>query len=176
VVVVGWGYFLIAGIRDDYGGIRALWPLFGIANQLLAAVALAVGTVIIVREGKGRWAWITIMPLCWLLFVTETAGWQKIADPSPKVGFMAAARAKDDEAHHLAAEIVRLRTAGGEEPAETARVAIAAAERKRQTVLQVAFNNRVDAMLCALFMLVILVVAGDAARACWKHRRTMGLH
>nr|MBA3710361.1 carbon starvation protein A [Planctomycetota bacterium] len=89
LIVAGWGYFLLAAVADPKGGVQALLPLFGIANQLLAAVALAVGTVILARMGKGRWIWMTAAPLAWLVVITESAGWQKVFSSQPGVGLLA---------------------------------------------------------------------------------------
>ncbi|HET7457623.1 MAG TPA: carbon starvation CstA family protein [Gemmatimonadaceae bacterium] len=143
IFVAMWGVFLYQGVTDPLGGINSLWPLFGIANQLLATVALCVGTTVIVKMGKARYAWITLVPLAWLTAVTMTAGWVKVFSPSPKLGFLAAANALGAAA------------AAGTLPPGVKDAATAA---------RMAFNSRLDAAVAAFFMVSVVVILADSAR------------
>ncbi|MHB1864266.1 MAG: carbon starvation CstA family protein [Gemmatimonadaceae bacterium] len=142
--VAMWGHFLYQGVIDPLGGINSLWPLFGISNQLLAAVALCVGTTVIIKMGKARYAWVTVLPLVWLVIVTMTAGWQKMFSPDPHLGFLSHARA-------LGAAI----DAG----ALPAGVATAAAGRRMM------FNDYLDAAVAGFFMLSVVVILIDSVRS-----------
>ncbi|MGA8023323.1 MAG: carbon starvation CstA family protein [Candidatus Acidiferrales bacterium] len=139
LMVGAWGYFLWQGVQDPLGGINSLWPLFGIANQLLAAVALVVATTILLKMGRARWIWITLAPMVWLVAITMTASYQKIFDANPRIGFLAQARL-------LAAQI-----ASGAIPPEK----IAATQR-------LIFNNRLDAVVTAVLAAMILILLVEA--------------
>ena len=143
IVVLLWGYFLYQGVTDPLGGINSLWPLFGISNQLLAAIALCVGTTVIIRMGKARYAFITVLPLTWLSIVTLTAGWQKLFSPEAKLGFLAHAR------------MVGERVAAGGLPPGAKTAADAA---------RMIFNDRVDAAVAAFFMIAVVVILADSVR------------
>jgi carbon starvation protein len=138
LVVAGWGYFLIQGVLDPLGGINSLWPLFGISNQLLAAVALCVGTTLIIKSDKARYAWVTLLPLAWLLAATVTAGWQKVFAADPRLGFLS----------HAAVVAEQLAT-GAVDPSRGARLI---------------FNDRLDAVVTITFMAATVLVLLSSAR------------
>jgi carbon starvation protein len=143
LVVAGWGYFLYIGVIDPNGGVNILWPLFGIANQMLAAIALCVATGILVKSGKLRYAWVTGLPLAWLVTITTTAAWQKIFSDDIRVGFFAAA-------NDLSAKL-----ANGVLPLDKAAVAP-----------QLIFNQHLDAYLTMFFVTVLWVVIIDMLAVC----------
>ena len=135
--VAMWGYFLYQGVMDPLGGINSLWPLFGISNQLLAAVALCVGTTVIIKMGKARYAWMTIVPLVWVAIVTLTGGWIKIFSGDPRLGFLAHARSFE---------------------AIIASGAIPPGVRSIEAARHMIFNDRLDAAVAAFFMSAAVVV------------------
>ena len=139
IIVALWGYFLYQGVVDPLGGINSLWPLFGISNQLLAAVALVVATTILMKMGKLRWIWVTLLPMGWLVTITMTASYQKIFDANPRIGFLAYARV-------LAAQIAAAKIPA-EKIAETQRLI---------------FNQRLDAAVTGVLAVMILVLIVEA--------------
>ena len=149
-----WGWFLYQGVIDPLGGINSLWPIFGIANQLLAVLALSLGTTVLIKMGRRRYLWVTLLPLGWLLSVTVTAGLMKIFSPAP-LGFLALARG-------LEAKI-----AGGGTAAELA------------TWSAQLMNNRVDAVVTGVFLVLVATVVLACARV-WVQllsgRRAADLH
>ncbi len=142
--VGAWGYFLYQGVVDPLGGINTLWPLFGISNQMLAAIALLLATVVLFKMKHQRYAWVTIMPTAWLLICTLTAGWQKIFAADARLGFLA----------HAAKYQVAIKEGMVLAPATSL-----------ETMGRIVFNDRVDAGLCAVFMLVVLTLAFYSALA-----------
>ena len=148
--VSAWGYFLYQGVVDPLGGINTLWPLFGISNQMLAAVALILATVVLFKLKREKFAWVTMLPTSWLLICTLTAGYQKLFHENPKIGFLA----------HAA----KFRNAAAEgqvlAPAKTA-----------LQMQQIVMNDYIDATLAAIFMAVILSILFFGVRACLQALR-----
>jgi len=146
LVVSGWGYFLYIGVIDPNGGVNILWPLFGIANQMLAAIALCVATGILVKSGKLKQAWVTGLPLAWLVIITTTAAWQKIASADIRIGFFSAANDLTDK---LATGIL-----------PPAKAAIAP---------QLIFNLHLDAWLTLFFVSILWLIVFDMLRVCVRY-------
>ena len=145
--VAAWGYFLYQGVVDPLGGINTLWPLFGIANQMLAGVALMLATVVLFKMKRQRFAWVTMVPTAWLLLCTLTAGWQKVFHDNPKIGFLAAAnkyQAALDKGELLA-------------PAKNI-------DQMHQIIL----NNQIDAGMAALFLFLVVSILAFTIPACRK--------
>ncbi|MGX9707684.1 carbon starvation CstA family protein [Laceyella tengchongensis] len=147
LVVAGWGYFLYQGVIDPLGGINTLWPLFGIANQMLAVVGLVIGTTILIKMGKAVYAWVSFVPLVWLTTVTMTAGWQKLFHDSPSVSFLRAAE-KYEQA-----------IASGQ---------VLAPAKSIAEMEHIAFNNHIDAVMTLLFMALVAIIILDAVRVWYK--------
>jgi carbon starvation protein len=143
IFVAMWGHFLWQGVIDPLGGINSLWPLFGISNQLLAAVALCVATTIIIRMGKARHAWVTLLPLAWIAVVTMSAGAAKIFSPLPRLGFLA-------HAHLLEAA----RAAGTLPPGVSSATDLG----------RLIANDYLDAAVAAFFLIAVIIVIADSAR------------
>jgi carbon starvation protein len=145
-VVGAWGYFLYQGVVDPLGGINSLWPLFGISNQLLAAIALCVCTTILIKMGKLRYVWVTLTPLAWLVAVTMTASVQKIWHPNPRIGFLAHARFLADQ--------VAAGTVSPDKIVETQRLI---------------FNDRLDAVVTFIFAALVVVILVESGRHWWLY-------
>jgi carbon starvation protein len=139
LIVGAWGFFLYQGVLDPLGGINSLWPLFGISNQLLGTVALVVATTILIKMGRLRWLWVTLVPAVWLVIVTMTASYQKIFHTDPRIGFLSAA-----------SELSRQIAAGTIAPDR-----VAFTER-------LIFNNRLDAAVTAVLAVMVLVLLFEA--------------
>jgi carbon starvation protein len=150
-VVLAWGYFLYAGVTNPLGGINQLFPLFGIANQLLAAVALTVATTILIKSGRLKWAWVTGIPLAWDAVVTLTASWQKVFSGDPILGFFAQRERYADALDR--GEVLA--------PAKTI--------DEMETVVT---NSTIQGILAAFFALMIIIVIADAARVCIRAIRS----
>jgi len=143
IFVAMWGYFLYQGVTDPLGGINSLWPLFGISNQLLATVALCVGTTIIIKMGKAKYAFVTIIPLVWLVIVTASAGLLKIFSNDPKLGFLShAAMLKEQIATNTLPANIKT---------------VEAAQR-------MIFNDNLDAGVAAFFLIAVVVILGASIR------------
>ncbi|WP_326583754.1 carbon starvation protein A [Streptomyces sp. NBC_00481] len=151
IVVGAWGYFLYAGVTDPLGGIKQLFPLFGIANQLLAAVALAVTTTVLIKTGKLRWAWVTGIPLAWDVAVTFTAGWQKIFSDNPAIGFFA----------------LRDKYAAAIDKGE-----LLPGATNMDDMHTIVLNNTVDGVIMAIFLLLVLTVLVNCTVVCVRAVRS----
>lgn len=149
--VAGWGYFLYQGVVDPLGGINTLWPLFGISNQMLAGIALILATCVLFKMKRDRFAWVTIVPTVWILICTLTAGWQKVFDANPRVGFLAHA---------------------GKYQNALAEGKLLAPAKSVEQMQQVIFNDYVDAGLAAMFMLVLISVLVFGIRTVLQARRS----
>jgi carbon starvation protein len=149
--VAAWGFFLYQGVTDPLGGVNTLWPVFGISNQMLAAIALMLGTAVLFRMKQDRYAWVTMLPAAWLLICTLSAGWLKLASVDPKVGFLSHAATFSDAA---------------------ARGELLSPAKSMEEMQRIIFNDRVDAALVALFLMVVLAVLFFTIRTCIAARRT----
>ena len=135
--VAMWGYFLYEGVVDPLGGINTLWQLFGVGNQMLAGIALLLGTTVLVKMKRERYAWVTLVPTAWLLITTLTAGVEKIFSPDPKVGFLALAHKFSDAA---------------------AQGTVLAPAKTIAEMQRVAFNNYLDAVVCGFFVVLVVLM------------------
>jgi carbon starvation protein len=154
IVCARWGYFLWVGVHEPLGGINQLFPVFGISNQLLAAVALAVCTTLLVKSGRLKWAWITGIPLAWDATVTLTASWQKVFSGDPKVGFFKQRSVFQDAID-----------AGKVLPPA----------KNMDDMHTVVLNSTVDGVVSAVLAVLIVVVVADALRVCVRHVRRPAL-
>ena len=142
--VAAWGYFLYQGVIDPLGGINSLWPIFGVANQLLAVIALSLGVTVLIKMGKKRYAWVAALPLAWLFMVTMTAGWMKIFSPDVRLGFLSAA-----------ADFQSKVAAGG-------------TAKELSTWNHLIVNNHVNAVVTGAFLVLVLLVVLSCAQVWWR--------
>mgnify|MGYP001368076752 FL=1 len=147
IVVACWGYFLYIGVIDPNGGVNILWPLFGIANQMLAAIALSVGTAILIRTGKVKFAWITGLPLTWLAIITSTAAFQKVFSEDTRVGFLAAAKFMTEKVNSGMLT-----------------------DEKISIMNQLIFNLRFDAVITVLLTIVLWLVIIDVLKILFNNK------
>ncbi|MBS0924097.1 carbon starvation protein CstA [Providencia sp. JGM181] len=144
--VLAWGYFLHQGVVDPLGGINTLWPLFGIANQMLAGMALMLCAVVLFKMKRQAYAWVALLPTSWLLVCTMTAGWEKTFSEDARVGFLAVAN-----------KFQAMLDSGNLPPQYT-----------ESQLTQLVFNNRLDAGLTIFFMIVVVVLALFSIRTALK--------
>ncbi len=146
VVVAGWGYFLYIGVIDPNGGVNILWPLFGIANQMLAAIALAIATGILVKSKQLKFSWVTAVPLLWLVIITTTTAWQKLVSPDVRIGFLAAAEQLSLQLnqHLLSPE-------------------------KASVAPQLIINLNVDAVITFIFTSLMWLIVLDMLHTCYRY-------
>ncbi len=146
IVVSSWGYFLYIGVIDPNGGVNILWPLFGISNQILSAIALCVATGILIKSNKLKYAWVTAVPLIWLITVTSSAAWEKLASPDVRIGFLAAA---NDLERKLALGIL--------------------SPESMASAPHMIFNQRLDAILILFFVFMLWLIVFEMLRVCIRH-------
>jgi carbon starvation protein len=139
IIVSAWGWFLYQGVMDPLGGINSLWPLFGIANQLLGTIALCLATTVLVKQYRWKYAWVTALPLVWMVSVTFTAGLTKIFAENPRLGFLSRANFLEEQLLSNPANATQLK--------------------------QLIFNERMDAAVCALFLILTSIILIESARA-----------
>jgi carbon starvation protein len=139
-----WGYFTYQGVIDPFGGINSLWALFGVANQMLAAIALVLATVLVVQLGQMKRIWVTAVPLSWLLLCTLWAGWDKLFHADPRIGFLSHAK------------MIEAGLAEGKVIPPT---------RSIEEMERVLFNDYLDAGICAFFMLIVIALVFFGIRA-----------
>jgi carbon starvation protein len=153
LVVAAWGYFLYVGVVDPLGGINTLWPLFGISNQMLAAIALMLCTVVLFKMKQHKYAWVPIFPMAWLLICTMVAGWQKVFISDPAISFFA-------KANQLSAQLENF----------TPNAVFKSVEQLEQVI----FNNRLDGVLTIVFMLVVIALGVFTIKSClegWRNAK-----